>query len=155
MTAKKLESLEILLVEDNPGDVRLTQEALKETKKPHRLSVVRDGIEALAFLRKEGEYRGAANPALVLLDLNLPRKDGREVLGEMRRDPALRDIPVIVLTASQADRDMLESGNLNANYINKPPAADELANVMATPHVFFATAVKPRRRQKSPAKGKK
>src|SRR5512146_599102 len=95
--------IDILLVEDNPGDVRLAQEALKESKVRNRLFVVDDGVEAMAFLRKQGEYADAPRPDLVLLDLNLPRKSGREVLADMKKDPELRRIPVVVLTTSEAE----------------------------------------------------
>src|SRR3954454_17321727 len=101
--------IEILLVEDNPGDVRLTIEALKEAKVRNHLSVAKDGVEALAFLRREGSYAGAARPDLILLDLNLPRNDGREVLAEIKAAASLRAIPVVILTTSQADQDILRS----------------------------------------------
>ena len=136
-------TLEVLLVEDNPGDVRLTQEALEQARRPHRLNVVQDGMEALEFLRKEGAFHGMPTPDIILLDLNLPRRSGRDVLMEMRKDRALAKIPVVVLTVSRSDRDMVECGKLKANFINKPVTADELAHVMGAPGDFFATAVKP------------
>lgn len=112
---------EILLVEDSPGDVRLMQEALREGKVANRVHVVGDGVEAMAFLRREGEYADAPRPDLLLLDLNLPRKDGREVLGEIKADPDLRRIPTVVLTTSQAEEDVLKAYNLHANcYMTKP-----------------------------------
>jgi CheY-like chemotaxis protein len=107
--------VEILLVEDNPGDVRLTMEALKEAKVVNRLNVVADGVEALEYLKRQGRFAQAPRPDLVLLDLNLPRKDGREVLAEIKNDPALRSIPVVVLTTSRADEDVLRAYNLRAN----------------------------------------
>ena len=107
--------VEILLVEDNPGDVRLTREALREGKVRNNLYVASDGVEALAFLRREGQYADAVRPDLVLLDINLPRKDGREVLAEIKADPALRYIPVVVLTSSQAEQDILRAYDLHAN----------------------------------------
>src|SRR5437762_3880317 len=113
-------SIEVLLVEDNPGDVRLTMEVLKEEKMLLHVSVVGDGEEALAFLRKEGKYASAAQPDLILLDLNLPKKDGREVLTEIKRDPHLMLIPVVVLTTSTAEQDVLKTYELHANcYIKK------------------------------------
>lgn len=116
-----MEPVEILLVEDNPGDIRLTQVALKDSKVLNRLHVVRDGVEAMAFLRRQGQYANAVRPDMVLLDLNLPRKDGREVLTEIKADDNLKRIPVVVLTTSSADEDILRSYNLHANcYITKP-----------------------------------
>lgn len=120
--------IEILLVEDNPGDVRLTEEALKEGKVINRLSVVGDGVEAMAsYLRKEGGYAEAVTPDLILLDLNLPRKDGREVLRDVKSDPALRKIPIVVLTTSKDERDILKSYDLHANcYITSPWTSSSL-----------------------------
>ena len=113
--------IEILLVEDNPDDSDLTLEALKEGKVRNHLSVVEDGVDALSFLRRQGAYANAPHPALVLLDLNLPKKSGLEVLAEMKADPALRRIPVVVLTTSDAERDIVASYDLNAScYITKP-----------------------------------
>lgn len=112
---------EILLVEDNPGDVELTREALRSGRVATRLHVVPDGVEALAFLRRQGRHAAAVRPDLILLDLNLPRMDGREVLAEVKADENLRVIPVVVLTSSHADQDVLKSYRLNANcYISKP-----------------------------------
>ncbi len=112
---------EILLVEDNPGDVRLTQEALKDGKVPHSLSVAADGEEAMALLRKEPPFEHSRTPDLILLDLNLPKKDGRQVLEDIKMDPDLRRIPVIVLTTSRADYDIASAYDLQANcYIQKP-----------------------------------
>jgi CheY-like chemotaxis protein len=109
------------LVEDSPGDVRLTVEALKEGKIENRLVVARDGVEALAYLRRDGSYADAPGPDVILLDLNLPRKDGREVLAELRSDPRLYRIPVVILTASQQEHDVLRASELDAAaYITKP-----------------------------------
>ena len=113
--------IKILLVEDNPGDARLTQEALKEGKVKNELFHVKDGVEALAFLRKEGQYKGVARPDLVLLDLNMPRKDGRETLAEIKADPNLKRIPVVILTTSKSEEDIFKSYDLHANcFISKP-----------------------------------
>lgn len=135
--------IEILLVEDNPGDVRLTQEALKEGKVRNRLHVVGDGVEAMAFLRHEGRYADAVRPDLVLLDLNLPRKDGREVLAEIKQDDALKLIPVVVLTTSSAEEDVLRSYNLHANcYIVKPVDLDQFCRAVKSIDEFWLTVVK-------------
>src|SRR5947209_18438395 len=113
--------VEVLLVEDNPGDVRMTVEAFKGFKAENNLHVVEDGVEAMEFLRKESDYTGAPRPDLILLDLNLPRKDGREVLEEIKQDPDLRRIPVVVLTTSEAQTDVQRAYDLNANcYITTP-----------------------------------
>ena len=134
--------IEILLVEDNPGDVRLTIEALKEAKVRNRLSVAPDGVEALAFLRREGTYAEAARPDLILLDLNLPRKDGREVLAEIKGDASLRAIPVVILTTSRADQDILRSYELHANcYITKPVDLDQFITVVKSIESFWLTIV--------------
>jgi two-component system, chemotaxis family, response regulator Rcp1 len=134
--------IEILLVEDNPGDVRLTIEALKEAKVRNHLSVAKDGVEALAFLRREGPYAAAARPDLILLDLNLPRKDGREVLAEIKADASLRAIPVVILTTSQADQDILRSYELHANcYITKPVDLDQFITVVKSIEDFWLTIV--------------
>ncbi len=122
--------IEILLVEDNPGDVRLTIEAMKEGKILNRINVVTDGIEAMAFLRREDPYAEAPRPDLILLDLNLPRKDGREVLAEIKSDPLLRCIPVVVLTTSQAEQDIVRTYDLHANcYICKPVDLEQFLTV--------------------------
>lgn len=123
--------IEILLVEDNPGDVRLTQEAFKEGRVVNHLSVVSDGVEAMAYLRGEPPYADRAAPDLVLLDLNLPRKDGRQVLEELRADPALRMLPVVVLTTSRQEVDIIASYQLHANcYITKPVDLDQFLEVV-------------------------
>lgn len=134
--------LEILLVEDNPADVRLTTEAFRDSGVRHRLSAVSDGVEAMAFLRREGRFEVAPRPDLVLLDLNLPRKDGREVLAEIKDDPALRRIPVVVLTTSQAERDLSRAYDLHANcYLTKPLDFDRFIAVVGQIRDFWLTAV--------------
>lgn len=123
--------VEILLVEDSPGDVRLTIEALADAKISNKISVASDGIEALRFLRREGEFKDAARPGLILLDLNMPRMDGREFLEIIKNDDEYRNIPVVVLTTSQADSDILKSYNLRANcYITKPVDLDQFLVVV-------------------------
>lgn len=135
--------IEILLVEDNPGDVRLTQEALKETKILNNLSVAMDGEDAMAFLRREGEYADAERPDLILLDLNLPKKDGREVLAEIKEDAELKLIPVVVLTVSQAEQDILKTYELHANcYITKPIDLHQFVEVVKAIENFWLTIVK-------------
>jgi CheY-like chemotaxis protein len=134
--------LDILLVEDNPADVRLTQEAFTEGKILNNLMVVRDGVEALEFLRRRGKYAGAIRPDLILLDLNLPRKDGREVLAEIKADPALMRIPVVVLTTSRAETDVVKSYNLHANcYVVKPVDLGQFVDVIKAIDNFWLTAV--------------
>lgn len=134
--------VEILLVDDSPGDVRLTQEALEEGKLRNRLHVVEDGVEALAFLRREGRYTDAVHPDLILLDLNLPRKNGREVLAEIKADSKLCRIPIVVLTVSKAELDILESYNLNANcYITKPVDLEQFFDVVRSIEHFWLTVV--------------
>src|SRR5438067_6920342 len=133
----------ILLVEDNPGDVRLTVEALKEGKVLNTLSVARDGVEALAFLRRAGKHGDAPRPDLILLDLNLPKKDGREVLAEIKADESLKRIPVVVLTTSQAEQDILKSYNLHANcYIIKPVDLEQFIGVLKSIESFWLTIVR-------------
>ncbi|MBN2505324.1 MAG: response regulator [Verrucomicrobia bacterium] len=133
----------ILLVEDNPGDARLTIEAFKEAKVRNRLVHVKDGAEALAFLYREEPYTHAPRPDLILLDLNMPRKDGREVLQHIKADPRLRRIPVVVLTTSQAEQDVQRAYNLNANcYITKPVDLDQFLNVIRCIEEFWLTIVK-------------
>ncbi len=135
--------VEILMVEDNPGDVRLTQEALKESKVRNKMHVVEDGVEALAFLRREGQYADAPHPDLILLDLNLPRKNGREVLAEIKEDPDLRRIPVVILTISQAEEDVLKTYDLHANcYITKPVDLDQFIKVVRSIEDFWFGIVK-------------
>lgn len=135
--------IEILLVEDSPGDVRLTREALKEGKVRNNLHTVPDGVEALAFLRREREYSKAPRPDLILLDLNMPKKDGREVLKDIKEDPVLRSIPVVVLTTSKSDEDILKSYDLHANcYIPKPVELDQFITVVQSIESFWLTIVK-------------
>lgn len=135
-------SIDILLVEDNPGDVRLTIEALRESKVRNTLHVVRDGVEAMAFLHRSGQFADAVRPDLVLLDLNLPRKDGREVLSEMKAEPALKAIPVVVLTTSTAEKDVLQSYELQANcYISKPVDLEQFIAVVRSIEDFWLTIV--------------
>jgi two-component system, chemotaxis family, response regulator Rcp1 len=138
-----IEPVEILLVEDNPGDVRLTEEALREGKMRNNLTVARDGVEALQVLRREGPHASAAVPDLILLDLNLPRKDGREVLAEIKSDAQLRRIPVVVLTTSQAEEDILRSYDLHANcYIHKPVDFQSFISVIQSIDSFWLSVVK-------------
>lgn len=135
--------LDILLVEDNPGDIRLTQEALRETRMPSTLHVAKNGVAAMDFLRRRGEYSDAPRPDLVLLDLNLPRLSGREVLKQMKDDPHLRRIPVIVLSTSEAQRDVTESYDLHANcYINKPVDFEQFLRVISMIEQFWFGLVK-------------
>jgi CheY-like chemotaxis protein len=139
--------IEVLLVEDDPGDVLMTREAFAEHKVGNTLRVVSDGAEALAYLRREGEYSDAVRPDLILLDLNLPRRDGREVLAEIKSDPELHHIPVVVLTTSAADEDILRSYELHANaYVTKPVDFDRFIAVVRQIDQFFVSVVKlPRR----------
>ncbi|NUN47301.1 MAG: response regulator [Candidatus Brocadiae bacterium] len=137
------EPIEILLVEDNPGDARLAVELLKEAKVFNRLTVVSDGVEAMEYLRREGKYKEAARPDLVLLDLNLPRKDGRQVLTEIRSDEKLRRIPVVVLTTSEAEEDVLRAYDLSANcYVTKPVDLDQFVKVVQSIENFWLSIVK-------------
>ena len=135
--------IEILLVEDNPGDARLTMEALKEGHVRNRLIHVSDGVEALAYLRGEAPYAGVRRPDLILLDLNLPRKDGREVLAEIKSDERWKRIPVVVLTTSQSDEDIHRAYDLSANcYITKPVQFEDFMRVIRTVEDFWLTIVK-------------
>jgi CheY-like chemotaxis protein len=134
--------IEILLVEDSPGDVRLTREALTANKIRNTLHVVADGVQALAFLRKQGKHANAPRPNLILLDLNLPKKDGREVLAEIKGDPDLRRIPVVVLTTSGAEEDILKAYDLNANcYVTKPVNLDSFIQVVKSIESFWVMVV--------------
>ncbi|RQV97401.1 response regulator [bacterium] len=134
--------VEILLVEDNPGDIRLTQEAFKQSKVSNRLHIATDGLEALAFLKREGLYEDAPIPDLILLDLNLPKKEGREVLEEIKQDKTLRHIPVVVLTISDADDDIRETYNLHANcFITKPVDFNQFVKVVQFIEKFWLTVV--------------
>jgi two-component system, chemotaxis family, response regulator Rcp1 len=135
--------IEILLVEDNPGDVRLTQEALRDSKLHNRLSVVEDGVEAMAFLKREGHYNDSPRPDIILLDLNLPRKSGREVLEEIKQDDVLKRIPVVVLTTSEDERDVMASYNLHANcYITKPVDLSQFITIVRNIKEFWFTIVR-------------
>lgn len=142
-TTEMGEAVKILLVEDNPGDVRLTMEAFKDGKICNHLDVVMDGEEALAFLRREGKYADESLPNLILLDLNLPKKDGREVLMDIKNDKELKRIPVVVLTTSVAEKDILKTYDLHANcYITKPVDFDQFITVVKSIEDFWLTIVK-------------
>ncbi len=135
--------IEILLVEDNPGDVRLTQEALNHVKFANKIHVVWNGEEAMAFLRREGEFADAPRPDLILLDLNLPRKDGRDVLAEIKADDDLRRIPVVILTTSSAEEDILKTYDLYANcYVTKPVDLEQFIKVLKAIDEFWLSIVK-------------
>jgi CheY-like chemotaxis protein len=135
--------IDVLLVEDDPGDVLMTREAFEDNKVVNRLQVVSDGVSALTFLRKEGEFADAPTPDLVLLDLNLPRMDGREVLEAMKSDEKLRSIPVVVLTTSEAEEDVVRSYSLHANaYVTKPVDFDRFIEVVRQIDEFFVEVVR-------------
>ena len=137
------EPIKILMVEDNPGDARLAEEALKDSKINNSLYHVEDGVEAMRFLRRQAEYADAPQPDLVLLDLNLPRKDGREVLAEIKEDPKLKLVPVVVMTTSEAERDLVKSYDLHANaYVVKPIDLERFIEVVQSIEVFWFTIVK-------------
>ena len=134
---------EFLLVEDNPGDVRLTREALRESKVKNNLHVVSNGVDAIAFLRRQGPYADAPRPDIILLDLNLPKMDGREVLAEIKADPVLRRIPVVVITSSEAEQDILRSYDLHVNcYVTKPVDLEQFMKVVQSVETFWLTIVK-------------
>jgi len=142
MGERHVRTIDILMVEDDPGDVRLTREALKGSKVLHHLNVVEDGVAALDYLHKAPPYQDAVRPDIVLLDLNLPRKDGREVLAAMKQDDSLRTIPVVILTTSQAEEDVLRAYNLNANcYVTKPVDFDQFMRIVRTIEDFWLTVV--------------
>jgi two-component system, chemotaxis family, response regulator Rcp1 len=135
--------VEILLVEDNEGDARLAREALRDAKVRNNLYWVKDGVEAVAYLRNQGKYEGLVRPDVILLDLNLPKKDGREVLADIKQDPELRRIPVVILTVSDAEEDILKSYDLHANcYIRKPLDLDQFMHVVKAIESFWLTIVK-------------
>jgi len=135
--------VEILLVEDNPGDVRLAREALKDGKVCNELNVVNDGVEAMAYVHRKGKYAGVPRPDIILLDLNLPKKDGREVLAEIKTDKSLRRIPVVVLTTSVAEQDILQTYDLHVNcYITKPVDLEQFNNVVKSLADFWFSVVK-------------
>jgi CheY-like chemotaxis protein len=143
MREKTGSPIEVLMVEDNPDDVYLTREVLKEAKLYINLSVIEDGVEALAFLRREGPYTRAPRPDLILLDLNLPRIDGREVLAEIKADDRLKCIPIVVLTTSQAEEDIARAYQLHANcYVTKPVDLDQFIRVVGAIEDFWLTIVK-------------
>ena len=134
--------VEILLVEDNPGDVRLTQEVFKEAKILNKLHVVGDGVDAMAFLRREGAFADVVRPDMVLLDLNLPRKSGRDVLDEIKGDPALRNIPIVILTTSRAEQDVLNAYEHHANcYITKPVGLEQFVDIVRSISQFWLSIV--------------
>jgi chemotaxis family two-component system response regulator Rcp1 len=138
-----LHPIEILLVEDNPGDSRLAKEALKESKLKNNLYIAEDGVEAMNFLYKTGKYSKMPRPDLVILDLNLPKKDGREVLAEIKNDENLKRIPVVILTISKAEEDILKTYNLHANcYVTKPLDLDQFMKVVKSIEDFWLTIVK-------------
>ena len=141
-TSIQTRAAELLLVEDNPGDVRLTIEALKEGKVINNLTVVKDGEEAIAALRRQGRFANAVRPDLILLDLNLPKKGGMEVLAEIKQDPDLRQIPVVVLTTSRAEQDILNTYDLHANcYIVKPVDLNQFMDVVQSIKSFWLALV--------------
>jgi CheY-like chemotaxis protein len=143
MLAEAVRPIEVLLVEDDEGDVLMTREALDEGKVLNRLNVVGDGVEAVAYLRQDGAYADAARPDLVLLDLNLPRRDGRQVLEEVKNDPDLRRIPIVVLTTSEAEEDVLRSYDLHANaYVTKPVDFERFVEVIRQIDEFFISVVR-------------
>ena len=139
---RKQKTINLLLVEDNPADVRLTEEALKEGRVPISLSVATDGVEAVDFVFRRGRHRNAPRPDLILLDLNLPRKSGREVLSEIKGDPELKQIPILVMTTSTAEQDVARAYSLNANcYIAKPVELAEFISVVQSIEDFWLTRV--------------
>jgi two-component system response regulator len=143
MNSENLKQIEILLVEDNPGDVRLAQEAFSEAKIPNHINVVNDGVEALAFLHRKGEFANMPHVELIVLDINLPRKNGHEVLTEIKADKNLRSIPVVILTTSKSESDILQSYDLQAScFVTKPLDFDEFMNVMHTIEDFWLSTVK-------------
>ncbi|MBN2342789.1 MAG: response regulator [Deltaproteobacteria bacterium] len=143
MGSTEVNIIDILLVEDNPGDARLAQEALKDSKLKNKLFHVEDGEQAIQFLRREGQYTDSTKPDLILLDLNLPKKDGREVLAEIKEDPSLKAIPVVILTTSNDMADILKSYNLHANcYITKPIDLDRFIEVVKSIEDFWLSIVK-------------
>ncbi len=140
---ERLRPVEILLVEDNPGDIVLTKEAFEEIKIANNLNVVEDGIEAMNFLKNEGKYKEGRKPDLIILDLNLPKKDGREVLVEIKESKKLKKIPVVVLTSSEAEEDILKSYDLHANcFISKPIDLEQFSRIVKTISEFWFTIVK-------------
>ncbi len=138
-----LNAIDVLLVDDDPGDTLMIREAFEHNKVKNELQCVADGVQAMQYLRREGEYENAPRPDLILLDLNLPRKDGREVLAEIKNDPQLATIPVVVLTTSHAEEDVLKSYQLHANaYVTKPVDFERFIEVVRQIDEFFVTVVK-------------
>jgi two-component system response regulator len=134
--------VKILLVEDNPGDVRLTQESLEESNIPNSMNVVNDGVEAIKYLRNENKYTAAERPDIIFLDINLPKKNGLEVLAEIKKDPQLKRIPVIILTTSRAEQDIINAYNLHANcYIIKPLSFEGFLDVIKAIKIFWFSVV--------------
>lgn len=143
MPSRLAAPVEILLVEDNPGDVRLTREAMRDAKVGNNLHAVPDGVEAMAFLRHEGRYGDVPTPDLILLDLNLPKRSGREVLAEIKKDERLKHIPIVILTTSSAEKDILESYRLRANaYVTKPVDLEQFLKVVQSIEHFWLEIVK-------------
>src|SRR5438105_8451335 len=143
MDSESPRSIDILLVEDNAADVRLTEEVLADSKVHNNLLIANDGEEALACLQQKGKFKNSPRPDLVLLDLNLPKKDGREVLAEIKADPNLKRIPVVILTTSQAEADIIKAYNLHANcYITKPVDVDQFITVVKSIEDFWITIVR-------------
>ena len=140
---EQVRPVDILLVEDNPGDVRLTKEALRDAKVLNEVFVAKDGVEAMKFLRRQNSFANVPLPDLILLDLNLPKKDGREVLAEIKQDPILKHIPVVVLTTSKAEEDIVKTYNLHANaYITKPVDLNRFVEIIRALEEFWFTVVK-------------
>jgi len=143
--------IEVLLVEDSPGDVRLTQEAFRDANTAIHLHVAIDGVEAMAFLKREGTHIHVPRPDLILLDLNLPKMDGREVLAHIKEDPSLKTIPTVILTTSEAEADIVRSYELQANcYLNKPVQLEEFENLVKSINDFWLTKVKLPQQKKTP-----
>lgn len=143
LSANRDEMIEILLVEDNPDDAALTVDALQDGRVRNRVTVLDDGVEALAFVRREGQYAAAPRPDLILLDLNLPRKNGREVLAELKADPNLRRIPVVIMTSSDEEKDIMAAYNLHVNcYVTKPVDLDQFITVVKSIEHFWFSIVK-------------
>jgi CheY-like chemotaxis protein len=141
--SKRIRSVEILLVEDNPGDIRLIKEAMKEAKIINNLNVVEDGVEAIAYLRRLEKFKDATRPDIIFLDLNLPKKNGREVLAEIKQDINLKQIPVIILTVSKAEADVIKTYELHANcFITKPVGMDQFIKVVKSIEDFWFSIVK-------------
>jgi chemotaxis family two-component system response regulator Rcp1 len=143
--------IEVLLVEDSPGDVRLTQEAFRDANTAIHLHIAIDGVEAMAFLKREGTHIHVPRPDLILLDLNLPKMDGREVLAHIKEDPSLKTIPTVILTTSEAEADIVRSYELQANcYLNKPVQLEEFENLVKSINDFWLTKVKLPQQKKTP-----